>query len=161
MRRGISVFLQGVFGAILHDYGMKGFKHNYQGVLVVNRLEKRYENDNGLNLMWEVRDGILKHSSLKTYMDLKYHDPDLDEQKNFPSTLEGQIVRIVDEIAQRTHDTDDGLRTNRINIEELLDVEIVKDAVVKNKILSDDLKRRFNKEKNLITSTLIKFSKLS
>jgi len=105
---------------------MKGFKHNYQGVLVVNRLEKRYENDNGLNLMWEVRDGILKHSSLKTYMDLKYHDPDLDEQKNFPSTLEGQIVRIVDEIAQRTHDTDDGLRTNRINIEELLDVEIVK-----------------------------------
>ncbi len=127
---------------ILADYGLNRFKHNYQGVLVVNKLEKRYQKSNGLNLMWETRDGILKHSSLKTDIDLDYYDSKLNDTP-YPATLEGQIVRIVDEIAQRTHDTDDALRTNRIGIEELTKEELVKEAITENKLSVDDIVEGF------------------
>jgi dGTPase len=140
---------------ILSDFGLNGFKHNYQGVLVVNKLEKRYKKNDGLNLMWETRDGILKHSSLKRDIDLNYHDSELDDEVEWPLTLEGQIVRLVDEIAQRTHDTDDGLRTNRINIRELVKQEIVKETIAANKLDSKDLIEGFTKDQNLIISTLI------
>ena len=140
---------------ILSDYGLGRFKHNYQSVLVVNKLEKRYQKSDGLNLMWETRDGILKHSSLKTDMDLNYFDCDLDDALQWPATLEGQIVRLVDEIAQRTHDTDDALRTNRIDISELVKQEVVKDAIVANNLSSDDLIASFSRDRNLIISTLI------
>lgn len=140
---------------ILDDFGLNRFKHNYQSVLVVNKLEKRYKKEDGLNLMWETRDGILKHTSVKPYMDLNYYDCDLDDKQQWPLTLEGQIVRLVDEIAQRTHDTDDGLRTNRIDIKALVKQEIVKEAIATNKIDSEDLIEGFTKERNLIISTLI------
>lgn len=140
---------------ILSDFGLNRFKHNYQGILVVNKLEKRYKKNDGLNLMWETRDGILKHSSLKPDIDLNYYDCELDDKVQWPLTLEGQIVRLVDEIAQRTHDTDDGLRTNRININELVKQKIVKEAIAANKLDSKDLIEEFTKERNLIISTLI------
>ncbi len=140
---------------ILFDFGLGRFKHNYQSVLVVNKLEKRYKKSDGLNLMWETRDGILKHSSLKADMDLNYYDCELDNKLQWPITLEGQIVRLVDEIAQRTHDTDDALRTNRIDISELLQQDIVKEAIVANDLNSEDLIKSFSKERNLIISTLI------
>jgi len=140
---------------ILYNFGLNRFKHNYQGILVVNKLEKRYKKNDGLNLMWETRDGILKHSSLKPDIDLNYYDCELDDKVQWPLTLEGQIVRLVDEIAQRTHDTDDGLRTNRININELVKQKIVKEAIAANKLDSKDLIEGFTKERNLIISTLI------
>lgn len=67
-----------------------GFHHNEQSVRVVEKLEK---GGRGLNLTWEVRDGILNHRSANT-----------------PSTLEGSIVRISDKIAYVNHDIDDGIR---------------------------------------------------
>ena len=68
----------------------KVFSHNEQSVRVVERLEK---NGKGLNLTWEVRDGMLNHkTSLK------------------PATLEGDIVRLADKIAYVNHDIDDGIR---------------------------------------------------
>jgi len=140
---------------ILKDFGLGRFKHNYQSVLVVNKLEKRYQKSDGLNLMWETRDGILKHSSLKNDMDLKYYDQDLDDELEWPVTLEGQIVRLVDEIAQRTHDTDDALRTNRVDISELVKQNVVKDAILANKLNSNDLISEFSKNRSLIISTLI------
>jgi dGTPase len=140
---------------ILADFGLDRFKHNYQSVLVVNKLEKRYKKEDGLNLMWETRDGILKHTSIKDEMDLSYYDSQLDYKRKWPLTLEGQIVKLVDEIAQRTHDTDDGLRTNRINIYELVKQEIVKEAIAANKLDCEDLIKGFTKKRNLIISTLI------
>lgn len=140
---------------ILDDYGMKGFKHNYQSILVVNKLEKRYKKSDGINLMWETRDGILKHSSIKPYMDLNYYDCELDDKQQWPVTLEGQIVRIVDEIAQRTHDTDDGLRTNRIDVNNLVKQDIVKEALEENSLSADDILDNFSKEKSLMISTLV------
>ncbi len=67
-----------------------GFKHNEQSVRVVERLEKQGE---GLNLTWEVRDGILNHKT-----------------SGIPHTLEGQIVRLSDKIAYINHDIDDAIR---------------------------------------------------
>lgn len=69
-----------------------GFKHNEQSVRVVERLENRGE---GLNLTWEVRDGMLNH---KTSL--------------MPATLEGQCVRLADKIAYVNHDIDDAIRGN-------------------------------------------------
>ena len=67
-----------------------GFRHNEQSVRTVDILEKDGE---GLNLTWEVRDGILNHQT-----------------KNMPSTLEGKIVRFSDKIAYTYHDMDDAIR---------------------------------------------------
>lgn len=140
---------------ILLDFGMEPFKHNYQSILVVNKLERRYQKRDGLNLMWETRDGILKHSSLKPKIKLSYYDCELEDKLNWPITLEGQIVRLVDEIAQRTHDTDDALRTNRISIRELVKQDIVTEAIIANGLEIQDLVSGFKSERNLIISTLI------
>jgi dGTPase len=84
-----------------------GFKHNYQSVRVVDRLEKRYE-EPGLNLTHDVREGMLKHTSWK----LDFPFPlDFPEGLRFDSggSLEAQVVNWSDEIAQQTHDLEDGL----------------------------------------------------
>lgn len=74
----------------LSKYTEKPFKHNEQSVRVVERLEK---DGRGLNLTWEVRDGILNHKT-----------------SGKPATLEGHIVRVSDKIAYVNHDIDDGIR---------------------------------------------------
>src|SRR4029077_11939280 len=95
-----------------------GFKHNFQSVRVVDRLEKRYE-EPGLNLTHDVREGMLKHTAWP-------HDfpfpLDFVEGLRFGSggTLEAQTVNWSDEIAQQTHDLEDGLPlTEEAAIEEL------------------------------------------
>ena len=84
-----------------------GFKHNYQSVRVVDRLEKRYD-EPGLNLTHDVREGILKHTSWKKAFPFPLEFP---EGLRFDSggTLEAQLVNWSDEIAQQTHDLEDGL----------------------------------------------------
>ena len=76
-----------------------GFKHNEQSLRVVDVVEKDYE---GLNLTWEVRDGILNH---KTQL--------------MPNTLEGQVVRISDKIAYLHHDTEDAIRAGIIKEDDI------------------------------------------
>jgi len=110
-----------ILDEILKDFNRDGFKHNYQSLLVINKLERKYEDGLALNLMWETRDGILKHTGLRPDIDLKYYDDELEKEPYFPLTLEGQVVRLVDEIAQRTHDTDDGIRSGRMSFRELLE----------------------------------------
>ena len=75
---------------LLRARGGRGFRHNEHSLRVVERLER---DGRGLNLTWEVRDGILKHTG-----------PDE------PETLEGRIVRIVDRVAYINHDIDDAIR---------------------------------------------------
>ena len=84
-----------------------GFKHNYQGVRVVDRLEKRYD-EPGLNLTHDVREGILKHTAWKRDFPFPL---DFRDGLRFESggTLEAQLVNWSDEIAQQTHDLEDGL----------------------------------------------------
>jgi dGTPase len=97
----------------MKDYG--GFEHNLQSLRVVDVLEKKYASFNGLNLTFEVREGILKHCSKKNAKNLgelgqrfiQGHEP----------TLEAQIVNFADEIAYIHHDIDDGFRSGIFNFE--------------------------------------------
>ncbi len=81
-----------------------GFNHNLHGLRVVDELEERYPDFPGLNLTWEVREGIVKHS---TAFDTAVKIKDLAPEEM--PTLETQIVDIADEIAYDNHDIDDGL----------------------------------------------------
>ncbi|HYB52373.1 MAG TPA: HD domain-containing protein, partial [Thermoanaerobaculia bacterium] len=84
-----------------------GFKHNFQSVRVVDRLEKRYD-EPGLNLTDDVREGILKHTSWSAAFPFPL---DFREGLALESggSLEAQLVNWSDEIAQQTHDLEDGL----------------------------------------------------
>ena len=95
-----------------------GFKHNYQSVRVIDRLEKRYE-EPGLNLTHDVREGVLKHTAWPRDFPFPL---DFPEGLRFESggSLEAQVVNWSDEIAQQTHDLEDGLPlTEEKEIEEL------------------------------------------
>jgi dGTPase len=89
---------------LLRERGGTGFRHNEHSLRVVERLER---DGRGLNLTWEVRDGILKHTGA-------------DE----PLTLEGKIVRIVDRVAYINHDIDDALRAGVLSQGDLPEEEI-------------------------------------
>ncbi len=103
-----------------------GFKHNYQSLRVVDFLERKYP-FNGLNLTAAVREGILKHTRLMRgridYRDFNYQG--LKFEQDMASTLEGQVVAICDEIAQRTHDLEDGIRARLVDIQNVRDLRIV------------------------------------
>jgi dGTPase len=96
-----------------------GFNHNLQSLRVVDILEERYPEFPGLNLSWETREGIVKHS---TKFDFKAVVNDLAPDK-LP-TLETQVVDVADEIAYDNHDLDDGLTSGLINENELNKIPI-------------------------------------
>lgn len=97
---------------LMSEFG--GFNHNLQGLRVVDILEERYPNYPGLNLTWEVREGIVKHSSA---FDRTIKIRDL--APNESPTLETQVVDISDEIAYDNHDLDDGLTSGLLKETEL------------------------------------------
>lgn len=111
------------------------FKHNFQSLRVVDTLESRCEKYMGINLTFATREGILKHTKCikkkteRPYLygaSLNLSDIDLEA----PSiTLEGQTVAIADEIAQCTHDLEDGVRSGIIGFNELLKQPLVKDCM--------------------------------
>jgi dGTPase len=84
---------------LLQARGGRGFRHNEHSLRVVEHLERE---GRGLNLTWEVRDGILKHTGPVE-----------------PETLEGRIVRIVDRVAYINHDIDDAIRAGILHVEDL------------------------------------------
>jgi len=98
-----------------------GFNHNTQGLRVVDYLEERYPDFPGLNLSWEVREGIVKHSSA---FDIAGKIKEF--QQSLMPTLETQVVDIADEIAYDNHDIDDGLASGLIKENELMKVPIWK-----------------------------------
>lgn len=116
----------------LHDLMEKhgGFEHNSQSLRVVDYLEERYPEYRGLNLTWEVREGIIKHHT-------SYDNPDKSLLKDFlpgkSSSLEAQIVNVADEIAYNNHDIDDGLESDLIKIEELIEIPLFKECYEKSR----------------------------
>jgi dGTPase len=104
---------------LMKDHG--GFDHNLQGLRVVDLLEERYPDFNGLNLSWEVREGINKHS---TPYDHSSKLVELEPDKS--PTLEAQVVDLSDEIAYDNHDLDDGLTSGLINEAELREIPLWK-----------------------------------
>jgi dGTPase len=97
-----------------YDPGAR-FRHYEQSLRIVDELEN---NGKGLNLTWEVRDGILHHSKGKSDLNVGQSlDAWLAQGK--PSPLEGQIIRICDRVAYVNHDIDDAIRAGLISQEEL------------------------------------------
>lgn len=114
----------------LNDACNEGFKHHEQSIRVVEKLENK---GRGLNLTWEVRDGILNHQT-----------------KGKPSTLEGKIVRLSDKIAYINHDIDDAIRGKILSPDEipqeLLDVLGQTTSKRLNNMIHDIVKNSRNKD---------------
>ncbi len=107
-----------VLNRLMEQHG--GFEHNLQSLRVVDELEERYPGFSGLNLSWEVREGIIKHSS-------PYDRPAGIITEFLPGivpTIEAQIINFADEIAYNNHDIDDGLKSGYITIGQLEQVEL-------------------------------------
>jgi len=103
------------------------FKHNYQSLRVVDLFERRYA-DPGINLTDQVREAILKHTSWK--VDYPFPLPDRDGlYLDQPCHLEGQAVAVADEIAQQTHDLEDGLRAHLVDLAEVEELSIARRVI--------------------------------
>ena len=102
---------EATLGRLMADHG--GFDHNKQSLRIVTDLERRFPDFAGLNLTWEVREGIVKHETEYDISDAEGYEP---EKRGH---LEAQIANVADELAYTAHDLDDGLRSNLISIGQL------------------------------------------
>jgi dGTPase len=111
---------QDILNICMHDRG--GFEHNLQSLRVVDVLEERYPDFPGLNLMYETREGILKHCSRTNAAGLG----ELGRRflEGGQPGLEAQIANLADEIAYNNHDVDDGLRAGLITTDQLKECEL-------------------------------------
>jgi dGTPase len=103
-----------------------GFDHNQQSLRIVEKLEHRYAEYPGLNLSWEVREGIVKHETEYDISSAEGYDPELR------GNLEAQIANVADEIAYNAHDLDDGLRAGMLNpndVAELAWWQVVRESI--------------------------------
>ncbi len=97
--------------------GHGGFEHNRHGLRVVDHLERRYPSFPGLNLSWEVREAMAKHTT-------RHDRPTVTEfDDGLQPVLEAQAVEVADEIAYNNHDIDDGLTAHLLRRNELAEVE--------------------------------------
>ncbi len=121
---------------LMKDYG--GFDHNRQSLRIVTVLERRYPDYPGLNLTWEVREGIVKHESEYDISDASEYNPELRGH------LEAQIANVADELAYTSHDLDDGLRSGMLTPDLLEGItlwEILQESVGVRSDPLDDLTR--------------------
>ena len=107
-----------------------GFKHNYQSAKILTEIEEKYKEFPGLNVSVQVVEGVLKHTKLKPteivledFLSKEYREiiHISNDKQQVCSSLEGQVVAIADEIAQRGHDVDDALTSGVMTIEEFKD----------------------------------------
>jgi len=104
-----------------------GFEHNLQSLRVVDELEQRYADFNGLNLCFETREGILKHCSRANALWLEGREPGGVGQRFLSGqspSLEAQLANLADEIAYNAHDIDDGVRSGLLSLEQLQALEL-------------------------------------
>ncbi len=106
---------EGILNDLMADYG--GFEHNRQALRVVDLLEHPYPDFAGLNLMYETRLGLIKHTS-------PYDRPEGGDFPEKNCSLEGQAANIADRIAVNSHDLEDGLRAGLIDEGQLKDISI-------------------------------------
>ena len=109
-----------VMAELMKDHG--GFEHNQQTLRILETLEERYPGFPGLNLTWEVREGVIKHQQ-----DSDARAPAEYAPGQSP-TLEAQLVDFVDEIAYNNHDIDDGLASGMFSAESIRAVGLFREA---------------------------------
>ena len=112
---------EAALNALMQEHG--GFDHNHQSLRIVETLERRYPDFPGLNLSWEVREGILKHET-EYDRGMAYS---FEPEKR--GTLECQIVNAADEIAYSTADLDDGLRSGMVTAGQLSRVALWQEVI--------------------------------
>ena len=115
-----------------------GFDHNKQSLRVVEKLEQRYPEFPGLNLSWEVREGIVKHETEYDISSAERYNPELR------GSLEAQIANAADEIAYNAHDLDDGLRAGMFDLSQVSQLEwwqLVRESIGWDDHKLDDLVR--------------------
>ena len=126
-----------ILADLMKDHG--GFNHNRHSVRIVTHLENRYPDFPGLNLTWEVIEGMVKHETDYDISDASDYDPQLRGH------LEAQIANAADEMAYTSHDLDDGLRSGMITPAQLEGIaiwEIVNESIGRRKTDTiDDLAR--------------------
>ena len=121
---------------LLRDQG--GFDHNKQSFRIVTKLEHRYTDFPGLNLTWEVLEGLVKHETEYDVSDARDFNPELR------GNIEAQIANVSDELAYTAHDLDDGLRSGMITAQMLDGIalwEIVLRSIEYNGGELDDITR--------------------
>jgi dGTPase len=132
---------------IMKDQG--GFEHNRQSLRVVDLLEEKYPSFPGLNLTYEVREGIMKHETI-------YDRPIPTEfNPHKKATLECQLVNLADEIAYNCHDVDDGLDSDVLKEEELNEVTLWHDLA--KEVKKQHLHLSPSQRRHLIVRMLINF----
>ena len=112
---------------LMKDFG--GFNHNSQSLRIVTMLEARYPDFSGLNLSWEVLEGMVKHETDYDIAEAKQFNPELRGH------LEAQIANLADDLAYTSHDLDDGLRSGMITPNQL-------DGIALWEIINESIGRR-------------------
>jgi len=103
---------------LMREHG--GFDHNEQSLRIVEVIEQKYPKFAGLNLTWEVREGLRKHA--------KFHESPKGGSKHTCPSLEAQIANLADEITYYSHDLDDGLDAGLITPEQLAELDAWQDS---------------------------------
>ncbi len=135
---------------LMKDNG--SFDHNLQGLRVVDELEQRYPDFPGLNLTWEVREGINKHTTM-----FDKGERLIELEPGVSPTLETQVVDVSDEIAYDNHDIDDGLTSGLIEEKDLLKTPLWKEAssyIKKRNLNLSDKMRKYQIIRSLIDTQI-------
>jgi dGTPase len=131
-----------VLNDLMAPYG--GFDHNAQSLRTIDWIEVRYPNFRGLNLSFEVREGIVKHSHFQEREAAREFDP-----QQYPC-LEAQIVDLADEIAYLAHDVDDGLKAQMLTPAELNGSRLYREAAAIAREASPDADERVMRYQTVI-----------
>ena len=151
---------QDALNQCMKPYG--GFEHNLQSLRVVDELEQKYADFDGLNLTFETREGILKHCSLadaRTLGDVGRRFLD----RTWPGA-EAQLANVADEIAYNNHDIDDGLRAGLLRIEDLRGIALFReqhdavtarygDALPRRRLVHETVRRMIDRQVNDLVRT--------
>ncbi len=129
---------QDTLNACMRDYG--GFEHNLQSLRVVDELESKYADFPGLNLMFETREGILKHCSKRNARELGEVGRRFLERGQ--PGLEAQIANLADAIAYNNHDVDDGYRAGLLTLDQLREQPLFETQFVEVRRLYPELEDR-------------------
>jgi dGTPase len=104
---------------MMQEYGAGRFDHNDHNLRILEKLEDRYANFRGLNLTYEVREGLNKHRRPRLLIDGK-------EVEAYQISVEGQIADLADDITYNAHDLDDGLHSGLLTWDSLQKVELAR-----------------------------------
>ena len=116
---------QDSLNACMQDHG--GFEHNLQSLRVVDFLEERYPDFDGLNLTFETREGILKHCARRNALLIEAQEPGGIAHRFLNGTepsLEAQLCNLADAIAYNAHDIDDGVRSGLLTLSQMDEVPL-------------------------------------